>query len=74
MRREGGRQSKPQGVTVIITPCVYCCGGCLCADTRLFVGGILLPHCPSNKQDKIDGLAAQHPDRFKCYYVVDKPK
>jgi cytochrome-b5 reductase len=23
---------------------------------------------------KIDKMAAQHPDRFKVYYVVDKPK
>lgn len=24
-------------------------------------------------KDKIDAMAAQHPDRFKAYYVVDKP-
>jgi hypothetical protein len=25
-------------------------------------------------QDKIDAMAAKHPDRFKVYYLVDKPK
>jgi cytochrome-b5 reductase len=24
-------------------------------------------------KDKIDGMAAKHPDRFKVYYIVDKP-
>lgn len=25
-------------------------------------------------KDKIDALAAKHPDQFRVYYVVDKPK
>jgi NAD(P)H-flavin reductase len=25
-------------------------------------------------KDKIDAMAAAHPDRFKVYYVVDKPR
>lgn len=25
-------------------------------------------------QDKIDAMAAKHPDRFKVFYLVDKPK
>jgi hypothetical protein len=34
---------------------------------------LLLP-AYQRHQDKIDGLASKHPDRFKVFYVVDKPK
>lgn len=34
---------------------------------------LLWPSC-CTPQDKIDAMAAQHPDRFKAFYVVDKPK
>lgn len=30
--------------------------------------------CCLRQQDKIDAMAAKHPDRFKVTYVVDKPK
>lgn len=37
---------------------------------------LLAHHCRNAVivQDKIDGMAAKHPGRFKVYYIVDKPK
>lgn len=42
-----------------LPPCVLLCPVCCCCFRR---------------QDKIDAMAAKHPDRFKVFYVVDKPK
>lgn len=52
--------------------CLYGCPHPRCGQVSLIFANV--SEADILLKDKIDGLAAKHPDRFKVHYVVDKPK